>query len=151
MPETLGIDVLDKLELDDEARVAIQTVLDEKAELSARVREQEVEARITELSDMGLKERPGALKFYREVFLSDDGGPAVVLLSDEGAEKERLSALEILDRFIEGIKGSDDKVALSDQVLASGNDDPPAHDASDEKSVAERVEEAKRDLYGDKK
>jgi len=136
---------LDGVELSDEQRAAIQSVLDENARLSTENREGKVEKRITELSDLGLKERPGALKLYRQVFLSDDGGPAIVLLSDDGKEKERLTALEILDRFIEAVKGSDGKVVLSDQALVSGNDvKPPATAEGEvEKPLEERVADAK--------
>lgn len=150
MPNTLGIEALDQLELSDEARSAIQSVLDERATLLSRVREKDADTRITELEELGLKERPGALKFYREVFLSDDGGPAVVLLSDEGKEKEQLTALQVLDRFLDGVKGSDGNLNLSDQALASGNDNPPPADASDELPVEERVAAAKQAIYGRK-
>jgi hypothetical protein len=140
--------VLDGLELSDEARAALQSVLDENANLKARTREQEAEARIEELKELGLSDRPGALKFYRQVFLSDDGGAAVVLLSDDGKEKATKTALEILDDFIEGVKGSDGKVNLSDQHLASGNDNKPPADSSEEKPLEERVAETRRALYG---
>lgn len=150
MPGTIGIEALDGVELSDDQKEAIQNVLSENASLKARTREQEADARIDELKELGLAERPGALKFYRQVFLSDDGGPAVVLLSNDGKEEGRATALEILDQFIEGVKGSDGKVALSDQALASGNDNPPPADAEGEqKSVKERLAEAKKSLYGD--
>ena len=148
---TLDIAALDGVELSDDQKAAIQSVLDENASLKARTREQEAEARIDELKELGLSDRPGALKFYRQVFLSDDGGPAVVLLSDNGQEKERVTALEVLDKFIEGVKGSDGKVNLSDQALASGNDDPPPADTGEEASVEDRVAEAREALYGKKK
>lgn len=149
MPEN-GIELLDGLELSDEARAAIQNVLDENASLRSRSREQDADSRIEELKELGLEDRPGALKFYRQVFLSDDGGPAVVLLSDDGKEeKSRLTALEVLDSFIEGIKGSDGKLALSDQHLASGNDNKAPENADEETPVAERLKAAKTALYGE--
>jgi hypothetical protein len=139
---------LDGVELTDEQRAAIQNVLDENARLASENREGKVEKRIGELSELGLKERPGALKLYRQVFLSDDGGAAIVLLSDDGKEKERLTALDILDRFIEAVKGSDGKVVLSDQALLSGNDNKPPNTAEGEvtKPLEERVAEAKQAL-----
>jgi hypothetical protein len=137
-------------ELPEEARARVQGILDENANLRKRNRESEADERVDELKKLGLEERPGALKFYREVFLADDGGPAIVLLSDS-AQKERLTALEVLDRFIEGVKGSDGKVVLSDQALASENDQKPPVDAGGEKkSLEERTAEAKEALYGKK-
>lgn len=139
---------LDGVELSDEQRAAIQNVLDENVKLKGENRESKVEKRITELSELGLSERPGALKLYRQVFLSDDGGPALVLLSDDGQEKERLTARDILDRFIEAVKGSDGKVVLSDQALVSGNDIKPPNTAEGEnqKPLEDRVAEAKQAL-----
>jgi hypothetical protein len=101
--------------------------------------------RISELEEMGLKEKPGFLKLYREVMLSDDGGAAVVLLS-EGQENEKLTALEILDRALDALKTDDGQVALSDQALVSGNDNPPPADASEELALDDRVSEVKKAL-----
>ena len=148
----LSREELDALELSDDARAALQSVLDENARLTAQTREAAADRRVEELKALGLADRPGALKFYRQVYLSDDGGPAVVLSDANGAEKPQLSALEILDRFIEGVKGSDGKVTLSDQALASGNDDPPpaTSETETEKPVEERLAEARQSLYGKK-
>jgi hypothetical protein len=136
---------LDGVELSDEQRAAIQSVLDENATLKKDNRVTKADQRVTELSELGLNERPGALKLYRQVFLSDDGGAAIVLLADDGREKERLTALDILDRFIEAVKGSDGKVVLSDQALVSGNDIKPPNNAEgeDEKPLENRVADAK--------
>ena len=139
---------LDGVELSDEQRAAIQPLLDENAKLKQSDRQSKAETRIAELSELGLNERPGALALYRQVYLSDDGGAAIVLLSDNGREKERLTALEILDRFIEAVKGSDGKVVLSDQALVSGNDVKPPNNAEGEagKPLEDRVTEAKQAL-----
>ena len=143
---------LERLDLSDEQRAAFQSVLDENAHFAARSREAEVAQRITELEELGLKEFPGALKLYRSVALSDDGGPAIVLLSDNGQEKQRKTAKELLDDFLSALKGADGKVHLSDQALVSGNDDPPPADTEtgDKRPVEERVAEMKAALYGDK-
>jgi hypothetical protein len=142
----LSNEELDRLELSDETRAALQDVLNENADLQRKARERDVEKRIDELKELGLNERPSALKLYRSVMLSDDGGPAIVLLSDDGKEKEQISALEILDRFIEGVKGSDEKVVLSDQALVTGDDEKPPADASGEAPVEERVAKMKAEL-----
>ncbi len=142
----LSNEELERLELSDETRAALQGILNENAELQKQARERTVDQRIDELKELGLNERPSALKLYRSVMLSDDGGPAVVLLSDDGQEKEQLNAVQILDRFIEAIKGSDEKVALSDQALVTGDDEKPPADASKEQPVADRVTAMKAEL-----
>ena len=147
----LSREELDKLELSDEQRSAIQPLLDENASLRVSTRESEADHRVGELKELGLEERPGFLTFYRDVFLSDDGGAAVVLMSDNGREKERLTALEILDKAVEALVGSDGKVMLSDQALLSGNDNKPPIDAEGEKvPVKKRVANAREALYGAK-
>jgi hypothetical protein len=142
---------LDGVELSESDRARIQSVLDENANLKKKDRVSDADKRIVELSDMGLKDRPGALKFYRSVFLSDDGGPALVLFSDPNDEskKERLTALEVLDRFLAALK-ADGGVVFSDQAFQSGNDTkPPATaDGESDKPLEERVETAKTALYG---
>jgi len=140
-----GREELDRLDLSDEQRAAFQSILEENATLSASARESDAEKRISELEEMGLKERPGFLKLYREVMLSDDGGAAVVLLSD-GEDKEKLTAIEILDRALDALKTDDGQVALSDQALVSGNDNPPPADASEELALDDRVSEVKKAL-----
>lgn len=127
----LSREELDRLELSDEQKGYLSELLDENATLRASQRENDVENRLTELKGLGLEERPGALKLYRTVALSDDGAPAAVLLSDNG-QKESVSALEILDRFIEAIKGVDGKVQLSDQNLVRTDDEKPPVDAEGE-------------------
>lgn len=143
---------LDRMEgLSDEQRAAFQKVLDENVQLSAKSRETDVDKRLKELEELGLKDRPGALKLYRTVALSDDGGPAVVLLSDDGQEKKRTTAKELLDQFIDAVKGEDGRVHLSDQALASGNDNPPPATASHERDqtpVEDRMKAAREALYG---
>lgn len=143
---TLHGEELDRLDLSDEQRAAFQSILDENAQLSAKSREADADARISELEAMGLKDRPGFLKLYREVMLSDDGGPAVVVFSDGSEEKESITALEILDRALDALKDDEGQVALSDQALVSGNDNPPPADASEELALDDRVSEVKKAL-----
>lgn len=142
---------LDRLELSDEQRAAFQRVIDENVTLSAKTREKDADKRVEDLKALGLEERPGALKIYRDVMLSDDGGPAVVLLSDSG-QKERVGAKELLDRFINALKGPDsEKIELSAQHTQSGNDEkPPAEEADkgNERPLEDRMADAKTAIYG---
>ena len=152
---TMGLtrEQIEALELSDDARAALLSVLDENATLRASTREAEADRRVDELKELGLSERPGFLKLYRAVKLSDDGGPAVVLLADgNGQAKEKLTALDIRDRAIDALKGADEKVHLSDQHLVGGEGEKPPADADGEKkSVEDRIAEARRDLYGETK
>ena len=143
---------LDGVTLSDEDRTRVQQIIDRNAELERGAREASVAARISELEGIGLKDRPGALVLYRSVMLSDDGGPAIILFSDDEAKKERLTAIEILDRFIIALKG-DGGVLFSDQATRSFNDNKPAATAAGENTpdLEHRVEEAKTALYGRRK
>lgn len=140
---------LDGVELSDEARTRIQGVLDENKRLKRLDRGAAADKRVAELEGLGLKERPGALKLYRQVFLSDDGNPAAVLFADDGeTPKEKVTSIEILDRFIEAMK-ADGGVVFSDQALASGNDEKPANTAEGEvDDLEKRVADSKEALYG---
>jgi hypothetical protein len=135
---------LDALQLSDEQKAAILPILDENVTLSAKSREGEADKRISELEDLGLKDRPGFLKLYRQVQLSDDGGTAVVLLSDDGQKSEaKLTAKEILDRAIDALT-VDGKVVLSNQAIKSDNDNkPPVGTEEEVKPLDERLADAK--------
>jgi len=149
-PNMSGFDMtaLDGVELSDEARSGIQNILAENEALKKRDKEASATERIKELEGMGFDQRPGFLKLYRQVMLSDDGGPAAVLLSDDGKPQEQVTALTILDRAIDAIKGAEGKVEFSDQHTSSGNDDPPpaTSEGENEPSVEDRVKATKAEL-----
>lgn len=137
---------LDRLELSDEQRRAFENLLDENATLTVSTREKDADARVDELKGWGFSGQPGALKLYRRVFLADDGGPAIVTFADDGKTKEPLTALQILDQFIDAMRTEDGKVEFSDMHTQSGNDDPPP--ANGEKpNVEQRVQDARDFLY----
>lgn len=143
------LEALNLADMPEGQRAAFQKLIDENSGLAATSKTATADKRITELENLGLKDKPGALKLYRSVMLSDDGGPAVVLLSDDGKKKESLTALAILDQFIEAIKGAEGKVHLSDQaVLVPDDVKPPKTPESEKKPFTERLEEAKNALSG---
>lgn len=149
-PEEL--EQLNLSELPEGQRVVFQKILEENSALAASNRTRETDKRIKELEEAGLKDFPGALKLYRRVMLADDGGPAVVTLSDDGKTKQPLTALAILDQFVEAIQGTDKKIHLSDQALASGNDiKPPVTAEGETKPLEERKAEMKAALFGGQK
>lgn len=138
---------LDALGLNDEQRAAFLKLHNENTTLAASNKEADAAKRIKELEDLGFSDRPGALKLYRQVFLSDDGGPAIVLLSDDGSEaKEKKSALEILDAFINAQIGSTGKVEFSDQhVQQPGDVKPPIN--HEKPPLDQRVKDATDFLF----
>jgi hypothetical protein len=155
MSDLMTLDGVELSDIPEEARARIQNIINENADLRRTSQTGKVNERIEELKSiegLNFADRPGALKLYRQVMLSDDGGPAIVLFSDgDEDKKERLTALEILDRFIEGLKAGEGAAEFSDQHFASGNDRKPAKDASGEgRPLEERVEDSKKALYGDK-
>ncbi len=138
---------LDALGLNDEQRAAFLKLHSENTTLTASNKEADCDKRITQLEALGFSDRPGALKLYRTVYLSDDGGPAIVLLSDDGSQaKEKKSALEILDAFIDAQLGSDGKITFSDQhVQQPGDTKPPVTDQK--LPVEQRVKDARDFLF----
>ena len=138
---------LDLSAMPDEQRAVFQKLLDENSDLAMSSKEATANERIVALEELGFKGHPGALKLYRRVMLGDDGGPAVVVLSDSGDKKESLTALDILDQFIEAIKGADGKVVLSDQAtLVPDDQKPPVKSGDEETPLADRVSATKQAL-----
>jgi hypothetical protein len=147
----LSREELERLNLSDMPegqRAVFQKLIDENSDLAMSSKEGSVNERITELENLGFKGHPGALKLYRRVMLGDDGGPAVVVLSDDGKQKESLTALSILDMFIEAIKGADGKVVLSDQAHLVPDDQKPPTNPGDQTSFEDRLAATKQALAG---
>lgn len=138
---------LERLELSDDVRARLLETLDEHDTLRGQTREQSCTTRIEELKGLGFSDRPGFLKLYRDIYLSDDGGPAAIVFSDDGKTKESLTALQILDNAIEALKGSENKVEFSDQHTQSGNDNPPPNTDGPDAPVEERVKHARDFLF----
>jgi membrane-associated HD superfamily phosphohydrolase len=146
---------LDQLELSDEARSAIEQLQAEANELrtqreqdAAELRASKVETRISELKDMGLEAFPGFLKAAREVYLSDDGGTAILLSEEGNTSKTSLTASQIADRFIEALPKNDEgKVNLSEQILSENADVKPPNDAKDELPREEKTKQVEDWLY----
>lgn len=113
-----------------------------------RARKADVEKRIVELSEQGLEAFPGFLAEARRIMLSDDGGPAVLLLSEEeGKEATEATATEIVENLIGALpKTEDDRFDLSEQALVSEDTGKP-DEGSDEKPLEERVTAA-QDFLG---
>lgn len=148
---------LESLELSDDARSAIAAILDEQREehdallsenqdFKQQAKEQGVEQEIQRCKDLGLSENSGFLKQYRRLLLADDGQPAAVLLSEDGAgKKESVTLTEGIKLLVDALpKNNDGKIALSEQHLQIETGDRPNNDTSEEVSVEDQVKEARR-------
>jgi len=142
---------MDKLELSDEARELIehqQTELAENKEELAKVKadnqKHEVESKIENLKKIGLDQYPGLLKFIRNVYLSDDGGTAILLSEEENGKesKSKLTSTQIVDGFVEALPKEDGKIKLSEQILEIDNDNKPEDDTSKEVPQEEKTAKA---------
>lgn len=122
--------------------------------LSAKTRRDAVEAEVKEFADMGFEEEPGLLKYLRRILLSADAEePGAVLLSDDemglsgdlatGAKgREDISVAGALRGFINLLPRDKDtgKVLLSDQAIASEDEDRPSGgDSGDSDGARKRL------------
>lgn len=147
-----GIDFSDP----DKAKEAVGGILEENQRLRSHSQKGEITAKVDRLKEMGFAEMPGFLAEYRDILLSDDGEPAMVLLSHDDNDNETgrttLTATEIADRLIAAIPTDDKgKILFSGQGLDTGTTERPAEteaEAEDEdtRSVEERTEAAGKAL-----
>lgn len=157
------LEEIDKLELSDEQKAKLkaehQTEIgskdDELSTLRRRNRKSEVEAEVTQLSELGFSEAPGLLKYVRRILLSDDQQPGAVLLSDADLEltgdeatgarsEEEVSVAGAIREFIKLMpRTQEGTIKLSDLVAddnhgGSGNEEENGSKDRDERR--ERVE-----------
>jgi hypothetical protein len=146
---------MDALNLSDEQRAALEQQIDgvnlsdeERDELATRRaddRQRKVDDKIKELSDMGLSENPGVLKYLRRIYASDDGQPSVVLLADEdGATKQEATISQAFDGFLSLLRNQEGtRIELSSQHSKSEEGVKPADDTTGEvKSIEDQLTEA---------
>lgn len=116
-------------------------------ELEAKVRETQVEARVAEFSEAGLGQYPGFLKAVRELMLADDGGPAAVLLSEDGGERTGITVTEIVERLVDGLpRDEEGKFKLSEQHIDVGATAPEVEDSSTSETTEADQAAAARDF-----
>jgi len=141
-----------KLDLSDEEKEALRKEYREEVQpLRTNSKRNEVDAEIALLSDAGFETAPGALAFFRQVMLSDDGEPGLVLLSDDelnlsgddatGTKKrEGISTADTLRKFVSLLpRTQEGKLDLGAQVnLSDDHGKPEEGDPSDEDKRDER-------------
>lgn len=157
MPRT-GNDPLEGVDLSDPEAVkaAFARVEAENQQLRSRSRVGDVAAEIERVKELGFSDAPGFLATYRDILLSDDEEPAMVLFSHNeegdrapGTSEEKLTATQVAQRLIAALPTDDDgKVLFSGQALESGNDNPPPPDEGEERSVEERTRDAEEAIHG---
>jgi len=162
------IEDIEALELADDVkekllqshRAEVDPLKQTNDQLSARNKKDTVSAEVAELSEMGFKEAPGLLKFYRRVLLSPDSEePGTILLSDNELElsgdeatgangREDISTAEVLRKFVSLMpKTNEGKLAitLSEQSNELENHNRPnSGEENDEEKAANRSEATNR-------
>lgn len=138
-------EVLERLELSDEARAAVQKIADDNQRLTTQLAESNQEkrktavtARVEELQGKGFS--PGFCAEYERIALADDGKPAAVLnLSENGVARDiKQTATELADRLIAAMPFDEiGKLALAGQahLLESPLGGRPALTADDQNKV----------------
>lgn len=151
----VNTDPLAGVDLSDEeaVRAAFKQQAEENQRLRERSRSGEVDQEIERVKALGFENSPGFLAAYRDILLSDDEEPAMVLFShDESGEqkpgsKETLTATEVAKKLIDSLPTEDGKVLLAQQHLSSGNDEPPPNvDENTEVPVEQRTAEVAASL-----
>jgi hypothetical protein len=128
------------VELSDEnaVRDLVKRLAEDNQRLRSKTQESEISEEIERVKELGFAEEPGFLSVYRDILLSDDGEPAMILLShDEGGKetkREQPTVTDIAKRLINALRTDDEsgKVLLAQQHVSSGTDDPPP--ATEEKN-----------------
>jgi hypothetical protein len=147
------INGLNLSELSDEARAAVEALVNKNTELestnrdlSRTSREATAEKRVQELGELGLSEWPGFLKTVRQILLSDDGATAALLLSDDGKTEEKVTATEIVEKLVAAMpKSEEGKLELSGQA-SLGNGDHTKPDEDNVIPFEDRLKEARQAL-----
>lgn len=163
------LDIIDSLDLSDEQKAQVRreheeefgSVTSENLKLKATSRRKDVDTEISDLSEMGFEDAPGLLKFVRRVFLSDDGEPGLILLSDDEMElsdeartgatsREEITTAGALRKFIELMPKTEEgklKIALSDQHIDT-KAKPPIKGDDDEADADEKARSGLSDALG---
>lgn len=164
------LDVLDSLDLSDDQKAQLRreheeeigNVTSENQRLKASSKKSNVDTEIEALSNMGFDEAPGLLKFVRRVWLSDDGEPGLILLSDDemnlsdddktGANsREEITTAGAIRKFIELMPKTEEgklKIALSDQHIDTHGKPPAVGDENNQENKDEQARSGLSDAIG---
>jgi hypothetical protein len=157
------LDTIDSLNLSDDVKARViqehQADLGEKdteiTTLRAKDRKSDVEKEIEDLKKLGFSEAPGLLKFVRRIYLSDDDGPGIVMLSDNdlhlsgdervgATSREEISTAGAVRQLISLLpRNEEGKLELSDQGIAADDTNRPNKEGDNEETD-EDAEKARR-------
>lgn len=158
------LDTIESLGLSDDVKAKViaehQTDLGEKeteiTSLRAKDRKSDVEKEIEDLKNLGFSEAPGLLKFVRRIYLSDDEGPGIVMLSDNdlhlsgddrvgATTREEISTAGAVRQLISLLpRNGEGKLELSDQGIAADDTNRPDKEG-DQKETEEDAAKARRE------
>lgn len=165
------VDVLDQLDLSDEAKAQIRReheqetagTVTELARLRAQAKRKDVDAEVDKLKGLGFSEAPGLLAFVRRTLLSDDGEPGAVLLTDSemnlsgddatgASTREEISVAGAVRKVIELLpRNAEGKLNLSDQILASEDHSQADKSGGDGETQEQKTEAARQRLGAPKR
>ena len=138
---------------EEEVKEAFAKLASTNQSLRSRSRESEVGSRIEELKGLGFAEEPAFLRNVRDILLSDDDEPAVVLLErdEDGKEtgsKSSLTATDVVEKLVSSLRKDDEgKVLLAQQHTESGDETPPpSEEENPEGDVEKRTAEVAEGL-----
>jgi len=134
--------------LGDLGDVSTEALLARIAELEEAQHKSQVEARLAAFSE-DWQEQPALMKVIREIMLSDDGGPALLLSEDGSDEPQKLTASDIVERIMAVVPKP--TVKLSEQGTRMLSEDKHPADRDDKGTVQERADEARRKMGLDMK
>lgn len=131
---------------EEDAKLYAVELADQNAELSRSTTVADLEKRIDELKEIGFGEMPGFLAQYRDIVLSDDQEPAMVLFShdDHGnqTKRESVTGRQLADKLIDSIPtDKDGKILFSGQALNTGTHEKPDETETEDEDTPEKVEE----------
>jgi hypothetical protein len=140
------INGLELSDLPENVRVVVESLADENRTLRLSTREGDVDKQIKEWQKAGLDVLPGFLATARRIMLSDDGNVAALLLSDDGTDKEKVTATDIVTRLVNSLpKTEEGRIELSAQ-LDLGNGDHTRPDEDNVVPFEDRLKEARQAL-----
>jgi hypothetical protein len=147
-----GIELSDEQRALADAALAEERAAEERARRDAEARrEADAKAYLSELDGLGLgeKDTPGLRAEVRNIILSDDGGPALMLseVTDSGQRTQPIqqTATEIVKRVINALpRNQEGKIALSAQARFIPGDEKPAVGSSPDGEEEDKLTPAQK-------
>lgn len=131
----------------DALQARLELAEERATELEAERRRDEVEDKIAEYAAR-FGGQPALMKTVRDILLSDDGGPALLLSEDGvGEDVEKLTATDVVDRILSTLEAP--KLDLSEDPMhrrVPGDNDAPQDRELKDDSLETKVQAAREYL-----